>query len=115
MARQDRVRRVTIMSEAMHDVLGEFAASQRMSMNEVVLQAVAQYIGYDLDLERRNRTETRGRPKKYHTPEQRKEAARERARRRNLMVKAVIADVEKQDRLKAVEALQSSLERRGKL
>lgn len=61
-------------SEEFKDALGQWATEHNMSMAEVIRQAVADTIGYDLKAE-----PARSRTPKYDSPEKAKEAALERA------------------------------------
>ena len=61
-------------SEAFKDALGEWAAAHNESMSEVIRQAVAGKIGYDI-----SREPARTRTPKYATPEEAKRAALDRA------------------------------------
>ena len=61
-------------SDTFKDALGEFAAANNKSMSEVIRQAVATHIGYDISQE-----PARTRTPKYATPEEAKRAALDRA------------------------------------
>ena len=61
-------------SDAFKDALGEYSAAKNKSMSEVIRQAVATVIGYDI-----SREPARTRTPKYATPEEAKRAALDRA------------------------------------
>lgn len=61
-------------SESFKDMLGKYASANKLSMAEVIRQAVATVIGYDLSAE-----PARTRAAKYATPEEAKRAALDRA------------------------------------
>ena len=61
-------------SDTFKDALGEWAAANNLSMSEVIRQAVAGKIGYDISKE-----PARTRTPKYATPEEAKRAALDRA------------------------------------
>ncbi len=75
------------ISDEMEEALGNFAGAENKAVSEVIREAVAQHIGYDLSQE--PKTE---RPRKYATEAERKAAqsARNKARREltNALVKA---------------------------
>ena len=96
-------------SEGLVDALGTFASSHNQSVSDVVRQAIAQTIGYDLG----ERVETRGRKAKYTTAEQRKEAARLRSKRERDIARELSKSFTNEERQRVVAKIRQGLEARA--
>lgn len=70
------------LSSTMKTALGSFATTAKLSMAEVVRQAVANHIGYDLTTEPKKERKT-----KYESVEERKEAQRSRYKERSELIR----------------------------
>lgn len=91
------------LSEPLKDTLGLYAQAHHKSISEVIREAVARHIDYDLSQDKRTRRT------KYATPQERESAKNLRAReRRSLARKLVNAQTEAEIKLYR-EALQASL------
>lgn len=104
---------VLTLSILLKEHAATFAQSQNRSLSEVVREALAQYTGYDLVAERGKHIERRGRPKKYNTDEERKEAARQRSRERDDLTRRLLEDHRRQQRQRDADILRQSLERKN--
>jgi len=101
------------LSEEQRDHADKFAQRGDKSLTCVIREALAQYTGYDLEEEKRNQVERRGRPRKYSTPEEAKEAARQRARDRYDIQRRLLDDHRAQQRQRDAQRIAESLIRRG--
>lgn len=85
------------MSSELKEEIGVFAQQRNLSVAQVVRAACAGYIGYDLEADELEKEERRGRPKVYGSREERREASRERAKKRRALTKKLLADHMQQD------------------
>lgn len=92
-----------------------FAQQNNVSLSSVVRRALAEATGYDLEEEIGSKIERRGRPRKYASDEDRKEAARERTRVRDELTRRLLEDHQQQIRRRDAEKLEASLRKRGVL
>jgi beta-phosphoglucomutase-like phosphatase (HAD superfamily) len=93
--------------------LTEYAAKVDMSISDLVRTCVATATGYNLagDTE----MQEHGRPRKYDTDEERKEAARKRAEEKRDKNKVILDMVMKANRIEGAAALEKWLRDRGLL
>lgn len=101
------------LSEEQRDHADVFASKHGKSLTCVIREALAKYTEYDLEEEKRNQVERRGRPRKYNTPEEAREAARQRARNNYDIQRRLLEDHRKQQRQRDAERMAESLIRRG--
>lgn len=94
----------------------QFAAeNEDKSFNQVVREALAAYTGYDLQAEKDSCVERRGRPRKYLTPEAKREAARLRAQEKADLARRLLEDHKRQQRRRDAENMEKSLAAKGVL
>ncbi len=105
---------VVPISIVQKEFAAEFAVAKDMSLSKLVREAIAQYTGYDLEAENKNKIERRGRPSKYATDEERKEAIKERTRKRDELRKLLLENHMREQRKKDAAKLQASLDRKQK-
>jgi hypothetical protein len=102
---------VVKVSPTYKEVIATAAQRQGISMSELMRRATAEAVGYDLA--RDGEIEGRGRPKKYETDEERKEAIRRKSRERESHKRMVVAAVMKRERLDGAAALERWLAEHG--
>jgi len=88
-------------SSDLKEALGAYAARNQSSMADVVRQAVAAYIDYDLDQEEKP---TR-RGTKYANPEERKKAMLQRAKARRQLASQLVAAYDAEEKKRVMEAM----------
>lgn len=93
--------------------LSAHATKQDLSISDFVRTCVAQATGYNLAGDKE--MQEHGRPRKYGTEEERKEAARKRAADKRDREKAILDVVMREHRLEGAEALETWLRNRGLL
>lgn len=86
------------------EAIEAFVGHHNISRAQAIRMAVADHIGYDLESEPSRRRRT-----KYGSPEERKEAAKERAKRRRQLTAKLLAAYESEDTEEAIKALVASL------
>lgn len=82
----------------------KFVGEQNVSRASVIRAAVGDYIGYDVSKETR-----KPRTSKYANEEERKEAMKERAKKRRQLTSKLLAAYEAEDSEEAIKALVASL------
>lgn len=98
------------MSEELKDAVGVWAQSRDLSVAEVVREAIAKHIGYDLETKMAERVENRGRPRLFANKTERRAAGRERRKAKRDLAKQLLADFEKQDADSQREAFAAAVE-----
>lgn len=98
------------MSQALKDAVGEWAQSRNKSTAAVARQAIADYIGYDLENEVNGSSGRRGRPRVYKDREERRLASRARAKARRKLQRQLMDDHKRQEALKQLAKFQASVE-----
>jgi len=95
------------LTETFKDAIAEWAQTNDRSTADVCRQAIAEYIDYDLAGEQTGR-ENRGRPTKYASPEERKQAQKNREIAKRELVKNLLREHEAAIKAKAIAALQAT-------
>lgn len=98
-----------VISEAQKDALGVYAMKHDRSIASVVREAIASQIGYDFSTEVKP-VETRGRPRKYATDEERKNANKVRAAAQRQLVKQLLSAYRSGEHYDSIQRLGSSLQ-----
>ena len=98
-------------SEEMKDALGSYAASTQQSMSEIVREAVAAVIGYDLAGE----VKSARRGTKYANAEARKRAMLDRAKARRQLTRDLLAAYDEKERAVIIQALVDSVQPKSDL
>lgn len=111
--RAERAERESIMfglSPGFKDAIAKFAHENGdIPTAQLIREAVAEYIGYNLEQDRVKR----GRPVKYKNKAEKKIASRRRSMERRALIKALEEHARKAEREKQAEALRASLVRKG--
>lgn len=104
-----------IVSQALADELESHAYKLGQSISSYCREILANSIGYDLslDTEARKANERRGRPRKYSSEQQRKDAKNERERANRANVRQILDDYRHQLHIATAGQLRESLEKKG--
>jgi hypothetical protein len=97
-----------VISEAQKDALGEYATKHNKSIAAVVRESIAVRIGYDLAAEAKP-IETRGRPRKYASDAERKEANRARSAEQRKLVKQLLDAYRSGQHKHSIKVLEESI------
>ena len=95
------------LSEEFKEAIAQFAHNGNTSASDVVRNAVALHIGYDLEGE-----EQPERRRKYATVAERNAAMKERAKRRRDEQREILEAIRRGERLEAIQAMAASLRKR---
>lgn len=108
-AKQERESIMFHLTERFKDAVLEYSETVGVSASELIRQAVAERIGYDLEQDR----VARGRPKKYRNEAERKIASKRRGAERRALIRALLQAHEREETQKQADALRASLVRKG--
>lgn len=105
-----------LLSEELKDALLAYAGKVNVSMAQVVREAIATRIEFDLAASERrhkaSRVDGRGRPRIYASPEVQRAEAHKRERAKRALATALMLEHEREDAALQRQALQDSIERK---
>lgn len=110
-----RTSQIIGMSEELKDALGEYAQTNDLSIADCARQAIAEFIGYDLDAEAAASGTKKGRPRVYADKAERRAAARARGKEKRTLAKQLIEEHRRQERAAELAKMQASVEAAEKL
>ena len=102
------------LTQKFKEEIGIAANKNNMSSNELIRRAVAAFINYDLDAEKGQKPDKRGRPKLYATSAEREKARRQQNADRKKLVDMLLEHARSQEHQNGIKALETSLQRRSK-
>lgn len=92
----DRISHTIHFSEALKEALEQAAYEANLPLAAFMRQVLAKHIGYDLQQERENRPERRGRPRKYFDANSQQAARRQRDNARKARIRALVTEYKRQ-------------------
>lgn len=102
---EDRVVRTFTLSAKFEEFIGEYATKHNLAIADLVRQAVAKYINYDLSQEPKRKRRVR----KYNTETERKSAMSNAAKERQILVKKLINAQRDNEKRKMMEMMEKSI------